>query len=71
MIHTHLSLLFYNHTFSKLTELASLASPTLSYTRPPWLHFDSVKEVDETFMPCYLENKVTCVYLFIPKAEYC
>lgn len=69
MIHTRLSLLAYNHTFSKLTELAYLESLTLSYTRPPWLHFDSEKEVDGTFMPCYIESKVTCVYIFISRAE--
>lgn len=43
MIHIHLSLLSYNHTFSKLTELAYLESLTLGYIRPPWLHFDSKK----------------------------
>lgn len=43
MIHTQLCLLSYNCKSSELTELTYLESLTLSYIRPPWLHFDSEK----------------------------
>lgn len=45
MTHTHLCLLSYNHKSSEPTELEYLESLTLSYTRPPWPHFDSEKGI--------------------------
>lgn len=73
MFHTHLCLLSYNHKSSELTELTYLESLTLGYARPPWLHFDSEREVNEIFMPPTLteESKATSVYIFISKAECC